>query len=284
MRQPNAGEWISVNGTTEAALASLPSGQGFFVEGKEGTNTITLKFTTDMQTSLHTSGTLLRAPAIGRTEAPMLRIRASRSGQGSEALVVKDTTAVNGYEAAEDMQLLLDNSLQEIPMVYTLAGNRTSTINRRRSLWRVPLGVLSNSEEPVQLTFSGMRSFGETLSLLDSQTGAVTPLRGNGNADCVKVEVPGVTTGRYFILSSERPALEDEQNFTQPLIQADNGSVTISSSAAHVLTYVRIVAADGRTVYKLTPYVSRLSLKLPTGVYVVEARTDEGESVGKVSL
>lgn len=284
MRQPNAGEWISVNGTTEAALASLPSGQGFFVEGKEGTNTITLKFTADMQTSLHTSGTLLRAPAIGRAEAPMLRIRASRSGQGSEALVVKDTTAVNGYEAAEDMQLLLDNSLQEIPMVYTLAGNRTSTINRRRSLWRVPLGVLSNSEEPVQLTFSGMHSFGETLSLLDSQTGAVTPLRGNGNADCVKVEVPGVTTGRYFILSSERPALEDEQNFTQPLIQADNGSVTISSSAAHVLTYVRIVAADGRTVYKLTPYVSRLSLKLPTGVYVVEARTDEGESVGKVSL
>lgn len=284
MRQPNAGEWISVNGTTEAALASLPSGQGFFVEGKEGTNTITLKFTADMQTSLHTSGTLLRAPAIGRAEAPMLRIHASRSGQGSEALVVKDTTAVNGYEAAEDMQLLLDNSLQEIPMVYTLAGNRTSTINRRRSLWRVPLGVLSNSEEPVQLTFSGMRSFGETLSLLDSQTGAVTPLRGNGNADCVKVEVPGVTTGRYFILSSERPALEDEQDFTQPLIQADNGSVTISSSAAHVLTYVRIVAADGRTVYKLTPYVSRLSLKLPTGVYVVEARTDEGESVGKVSL
>lgn len=284
MRQPNAGEWISVNGTTEAALASLPSGQGFFVEGKEGTNTITLKFTADMQTSLHTSGTLLRAPAIGRAEDPMLRIRASRSGQGSEALVVKDTTAVNGYEAAEDMQLLLDNSLQEIPMVYTLAGNRTSTINRRRSLWRVPLGVLSNSEDPVQLTFSGMRSFGETLSLLDSQTGAVTPLRGNGNADCVKVEVPGVTTGRYFILSSERPALEDEQDFTQPLIQADNGSVTISSSAAHVLTYVRIVAADGRTVYKLTPYVSRLSLKLPTGVYVVEARTDEGESVAKVSL
>lgn len=284
MRQPNAGEWISVNGTTEAALASLPSGQGFFVEGKEGTNTITLKFTADMQTSLHTSGTLLRAPAIGRAEAPMLRIRASRSGQGSEALVVKDTTAVNGYEAAEDMQLLLDNSLQEIPMVYTLAGNRTSTINRRRSLWRVPLGVLSNSEEPVQLTFSGMRSFGETLSLLDSQTGAVTPLRGNGNADCVKVEVPGVTTGRYFILSSERPALEDEKDFTQPLIQADNGSVTISSSAAHVLTYVRIIAADGRTVYKLTPYVSRLSLKLPTGVYVVEARTDEGESVAKVSL
>lgn len=284
MRQPNAGEWITVNGTTEAALASLPSGQGFFVEGKEGTNTINLKFTADMQTSLHTSGTLLRAPAIGRAEAPMLRIRASRSGQGSEALVVKDTTAVNGYEAAEDMQLLLDNSLQEIPMVYTLAGNRTSTINRRRSLWRVPLGVLSNSEAPVQLTFSGMRSFGETLSLLDSQTGAVTPLRGNGNADCVKVEVPGVTTGRYFILSSERPALEEEQNFTQPLIQADNGSVTISSSAAHVLTYVHIVAADGRTVYKLTPFTSRLSLKLPTGVYVVEARTDEGESVGKVSL
>lgn len=284
MRQPNAGEWISVNGTTEAALASLPSGQGFFVEGKEGKNTITLKFTADMQTSLHTSGTLLRAPAIGRAEAPMLRIRASRNGQGSEALVVKDTTAVNGYETAEDMQLLLDNSLQEIPMVYTLAGNRTSTINRRRSLWRVPLGVLSNSEEPVQLTFSGMRSFRETLSLLDSQTGAVMPLQGNGKADSVKVEVPGVTTGRYFILSSERPALEDEQDFTQPLIQADNGSVTISSSAAHVLTYVRIVAADGRTVYKLTPYVSRLSLKLPTGVYVVEARTDEGESVGKVSL
>ena len=284
MRQPNAGEWISVNGTTDAALASLPSGQGFFVEGKEGTNTITLKFTADMQTSLHASGTLLRAPAIGRAEVPVLRIHASRSGQGSEALVVKDTTAVNGYEAAEDMQLLLDNSLQEIPMVYTLAGNRTSTINRRRSLWRVPLGVLSDSEDPVQLTFSGMRSFRETLSLLDSQTGAVMPLQGNGKADSVKVEVPGVTTGRYFILSSERPSLEEEQDFTQPLIQADKGCVTVTSSAAHVLTYVHIIAADGRTVYKLTPFTSRLVLPLPSGVYVVEARTDEGESVGKVSL
>ena len=164
-------------GTTEAALASLPSGQGF-VEGKEGTNTINLKFTADMQTSLHTSGTLLRAPAIGRAESSMLRIRASRSGQGSEALVVKDTTAVNGYEAAEDMQLLLDNSLQEIPMVYTLAGNRTEHHQPTPLALARPLGVLSNSEEPVQLTFSGMRSFGETLSLLDSQTGAVDTAAG----------------------------------------------------------------------------------------------------------
>lgn len=280
--------WTTVNANNATtAQGILAPGQGFFVKAAQATGQLTLTFTADMMTSAHTAGSALKAPARRSPFAGSLRtlrIRAERSGLHSEALIMKDEQANNDYQPTEDMEALVDNSLADVPTVYTMAGQRASTINRRRSLYRVPLGVLSNSEAPTRLTFTGMSNFAETLSLLDEQTGNITPLTLASATDSVTVEVPGNTVGRYSILSSERPTDEDMQQLTRPIIQTDGQRVSITSSPQHPLTHVVVVDVAGRTLYNMTPFTASLSIKLPTGVYVIEARTAEGKTVCKVTL
>lgn len=289
MQNANDAQWTAVNADNAATAQGIVApGQGFFVKAKQATGSLQLTFTPDMMTSAHAVGSVLKLPARRALRANnvlgTLHVTAERNGQRSEAIVVKDAAANNAYAPNEDMEALVDNSLASVPTLYTLAGTQASSVNRRNSMFRVPLGVLSNSDAPTRLTFTGMAGFSETLSLLDEQTGLVTPLTLGTANDSVTVEVPGNTVGRYYIMSSEQPTADDLQQLTRPIIQVDGQRVVITSSAAHVLTHVQVVDAAGRTLYMMTPYMATLSLKLPTGVYVIEAQTTEGKTISKVTL
>lgn len=290
MQNADDKQWITVNdATTTTAQGVLTPGQGFFVKAAQPTGSLSLRFTADMMTSAKAVGSTLRAPARRQPLAGSLRtlrIRAARGGLRSEAIVVKDTEANNDYQPSEDLEALVDNALADVPMVYTLAGTQASTINRRHTMFRVPLGILSNSDAPTRLTFMGLNEFNETLSLLDEQTGLVTPLTLNTGAktDSVSLEVSGNAVGRYYILSSAEPTPDDLASLTRPLIQVDNQRLVITSSPAHPLTHVEVVDAAGRVLYQMKPFTSSLRLKLPQGIYVVEARTDEGKTVNKVTM
>ena len=289
MQNANDAQWTVVNADNAATAQGIVApGQGFFVKAKQATGSLQLTFTPDMMTSAHAVGSVLKLPARRALRANnvlgTLHVTAERNGQRSEAIVVKDAAANNAYAPNEDMEALVDNSLASVPTLYTLAGTQASSVNRRNSMFRVPLGVLSNSDAPTRLTFTGMAGFSETLSLLDEQTGFVTPLTLGTVNDSVTVEVPGNTVGRYYILSSEQPTADDLQQLTRPIIQVDGQRVVITSSAAHVLTHVQVVDAAGRTLYMMTPYMATLSLKLPTGAYVIEAQTTEGKTISKVTL
>ena len=289
MQNANDAQWTAVNADNAATAQGIVApGQGFFVKAKQATGSLQLTFTPDMMTSAHAVGSVLKLPARRALRANnvlgTLHVTAERNGQRSEAIVVKDAAANNAYAPNEDMEALVDNSLASVPTLYTLAGTQASSVNRRNSMFRVPLGVLSNSDAPTRLTFTGMAGFSETLSLLDEQTGLVTPLTLGTANDSVTVEVPGNTVGRYYIMSSEQPTADDLQQLTHPIIQVDGQRVVITSSAAHVLTHVQVVDAAGRTLYMMTPYMATLSLKLPTGAYVIEAQTTEGKTISKVTL
>lgn len=289
MQNADDAQWTVVNADNAATAQGIVApGQGFFVKAKQATGSLQLTFTPDMMTSAHAVGSVLKLPARRALRANnvlgTLHVTAERNGQRSEAIVVKDAAANNAYAPNEDMEALVDNSLASVPTLYTLAGTQASSVNRRNSMFRVPLGVLSNSDAPTRLTFTGMAGFSETLSLLDEQTGFVTPLTLGTVNDSVTVEVPGNTVGRYYILSSEQPTADDLQQLTRPIIQVDGQRVVITSSAAHVLTHVQVVDAAGRTLYMMTPYMATLSLKLPTGAYVIEAQTTEGKTISKVTL
>lgn len=289
MQNANDAQWTAVNADNAATAQGIVApGQGFFVKAKQATGSLQLTFTPDMMTSAHAVGSVLKLPARRALRANnvlgTLHVTAERNGQRSEAIVVKDAAANNAYAPNEDMEALVDNSLASVPTLYTLAGTQASSVNRRNSMFRVPLGVLSNSDAPTRLTFTGMAGFSETLSLLDEQTGLVTPLTLGTANDSVTVEVPGNTIGRYYIMSSEQPTADDLQQLTRPIIQVDGQRVVITSSAAHVLTHVQVVDAAGRTLYMMTPYMATLSLKLPTGAYVIEAQTTEGKTISKVTL
>lgn len=290
MQNADDKQWITVNdATATTAQGVLAPGQGFFVKAAHPTGSLSLSFTADMMTSAKAVGSTLRAPARRQPlggSLRTLRIRAARGGLRSEAIVVKDTEANNDYQPSEDLEALVDNALADVPTVYTLAGTQASTINRRHTMFRVPLGILSNSDAPTRLTFMGLNEFNETLSLLDEQTGHVTPLTLNTGAktDSVSLEVSGNAVGRYYILSSAEPTPDDLASLTRPLIQVDNQRLVITSSPAHPLTHVEVVDAAGRLLYQMKPFTSSLRLKLPQGIYVVEARTDEGKTVNKVTM
>ncbi len=293
MQNDDDAGWTTINSTTAAtANGILAPGQGFFVKAATATGLLALTFTPEMMAQAKAVNSLLRAPSRkGRsatTQAqPTLRIRATRNGETTEALVLKTDSASNAYLTAEDMETLVDNSQLSAPTVYTLAGNTVSCINRRRTMQRIPVGVLSDSEKPVSLTFSGMHTFSETLSLLDASNGSITPLSlgSTPEADSVTIEVPGVTTGRYYILTSDTtPDPEDEVTDSALLIQVVGQKAVISSPTAHPLTYVHIVDAEGRTLYTMSPYTAELSLKLAPGLYVVEANTDTQRSVAKITV
>lgn len=290
MQNADDKQWITVNdATATTAQGVLAPGQGFFVKAARPTGSLSLRFTADMMTSAKAVGSTLRAPARRQPlggSLRTLRIRAARGGLRSEAIVVKDTEANNDYQPSEDLEALVDNALADVPTVYTLAGTQASTINRRHTMFRVPLGILSNSDAPTRLTFMGLNEFNETLSLLDEQTGLVTPLTLSTGAktDSVSLEVSGNAVGRYYILSSAEPTPDDLASLTRPLIQVDNQRLVITSSPVHPLTHVEVVDAAGRVLYQMKPFTSSLRLKLPQGIYVVEARTDEGKTVNKVTM
>lgn len=280
-------QWITINGDTPAKNGVLASGQGFFVKTKDGYNSqdVELTFTASMMTSAHATQSQLRTlshnPNVSQRRT--LRIRATRGNHVSEALIKKDTAAANAFAAHEDMEAIYHNTLADAPMVYTIAGKQAAMVNRRKSMYRIPVGVQSNSDAPTLLTFSGMNEFNETLSLLDDLTGEVIPLT-LADKDSVTVEVEGNTAGRYFILTSEKPTPEDELTDIKPIVEVVGNKVCISANASHLLTYVHIVDAAGRTVYTMNPYLPALSLKLPTGIYVVEVRTESQSTTAKVTV
>lgn len=280
-------QWITINADTPAKNGVLASGQGFFVKTKDDYNNsdLELTFTASMMTSARATQSQLRTlshnPNVSRRRT--LRIRANRGSHVSEALIVKDTAATNAFDAHEDMEAIYHNTLADFPMVYTIAGKQAAMVNRRKSMYRIPVGVQSKSDAPTLLTFSGMNEFNETLSLLDDLTGEVIPLTLAGK-DSVKVEVAGNTAGRYFILTSEKPAPEDEQTDIKPIVEVIGNKVHISANASHVLTYVHIVDAAGRTVYTMNPYLPSLSVKLPAGIYVIDVRTESQSTTAKVTV
>ena len=285
----NAG-WITIN--TSGTPDVLAPGQGFFVKATGTSGTLELKFTAEMMASARGYNAVLRAPARRSTAAscPTLRMRTETKAGSSEAVIVKLAEASNDYAAAEDMLTLLDDNLKDVPTVYSLADHQALTVNTRRTMQRVPVGITGGTDGPVQVVFSGLETFGESLSLLDDLTGVVTPLTLNAkplpgvNELAATVDMQANVANRYFLLTSATPEAEEELTDVKPLVIVNGQKVNITTNAAYPLTYVHIVDAEGRTVYTLTPYTPTLSLKLPMGNYVVEARTATQAVTTKVNI
>lgn len=285
MKDTGSNLWISVNaGETAAASQVLASGQGFFVKLKSGQEP-KFVFNAGMMVSATSHKVGLKAPqrrGASAADVPVLRVRAERAGRGSEAVLVKSASAVDTYEPSEDMETLLDATQDASPTVFTLAGRRAVTLNRRRSLSRVGLGVTGRSDEEVRLTFTGMDSFFEDLSLLDAATGRTTLL--STGADTVSVTVPGQTAGRFFIVSSAADGEPDAADASAISVTVSRGEVTVAAPAAWPLEEVRAVAADGRTLHLAAPGEPVHKFRLDPGVYIITARSAGGVATRKVTV
>lgn len=282
--------WITVNTDSEASNRVLAPGQGFFVKASAAnpTGTLTLRFTPEMEASAVTAKAILRSPsrtAVGTT-CPTLRMKIEQGAQSTEAVIVKDSESKSDYQSAEDLELFFDQNLKDLPTVYSLAGTQATSVNRRPSMYRTPVGILGTGTDSLaRVTFSGLKEFSETLSLLDNLTGEVQPLTLAADANGeVSIDLPSRTTGRYFILSSEQPAPEEIAADGRPLVEVDGDHVTVSSTAAFPLRRVHIVDAEGRTLYLMQPFTPSISVRLPLGAYVIDAATERCNSQTKITV
>lgn len=205
------------------------------------------------------------------SSAPRLQLTASKGGKQSKALIVCKASADDAFQNNEDAELFLDSNLGNVPMVYTVAGNQTASINVRKSLTNIPLGVFTPDNGEVEVTISGQESFGN-FELYDAQTNH-SRLIGNGE---VSVMLKGYTHGRYFLRSDYVPTANEKVTAQKQIIiySAGNGQIVISS--VNPLTQVFVYDLSGKLVTGLTnlhtptAHVQGLN---PGQLYIVRAET-----------
>ena len=283
IKDETSGLWTTVNlaDPDPANRPRLSAGQGFFVKAKAAGTTCNVTYTPGMMVQQGRSS-MLQAPARRTAATPMLRIRAERDGQGSEAVVTENERATDAFLPAEDMETLVDQCLTATPVVYTLAGTRATTVNSRRTLSHVGLGITGQSDDNVTLTFTGMNTLGHELLLLDTRIGELTPL--TTGADSLRITVPGRSAGRYFLVTPGDGDSSDEAPEGTVSITARNGQVTVKALGALTLDEVQATAPDGRVHHHATPGTTTHHFTLAPGIYLITARTTLGTVTRKIAV
>ncbi len=267
--------WTLVEGTS-AKIAPL---QSFFVKARGDYLATTVTFTSDMQTLGET--VLTKAEENPFTRAiPQIRITATEGGRESHAVIVYDGEALSSFVDSEDAELFLDSNLDQVPMVYTVAGTQAVSINRTSDMSDLPLGIFSRSKGKLSLTFEGLDNFAE-VSLYDARDRQERPLHEGS-----MVVVDSDSHGRYFLRVGEATAnepLEDVDGGIR-IFSAARGKVVVTSSSVP-LRAVSLFGIDGKPVRLLTNLSSMSEvIELPEGLYVIHARTDRSEKSEKVII
>lgn len=268
------GHWVASDGQSSLAVVVAPL-QGFFVKNANGSspNRTKVKFTAVMMAPAYDKGATLKTrafkgrPAVAERPAGLV-VTALRGDKSSHALLVCSPDAANDYVPGEEAELLLDahlvSGVNSVPAVYTVAGNCAVSVNRVRSVGRIPPGVAGNDRSDVTLRFDGVESLGEEVRLYDAAADCYVPLRSG-----TEVTVPGITAGRYFLTG----AWADAVSAPDIVLDVSGKRVRLKVSSGESLTQVRVADAGGRVVYECAPSGSEHVFRLENGVYVIEART-----------
>ena len=263
--------------------AIVPPRYAFFLKKKESETAtqetmseLTLKFTTDMMVSTPRTTTTEDPDPQGGNPAPYLRIKAERDGNNSEATVMISSEASNKFVPGEDMETFVVSDISSsIPVVYTLTGNLATSINRIHDFMVLPIGIESNSDELVNVTFEGVENLSDSLMLYDTMTEKLLPLKSG-----TTTQMPGRTQNRFYIVKGENLQEAIEESSLQ--ITANNGRITVTSTTNQPITEVRVYDAGGRQVYEATPNRTKHRFSLLEGTYVVKAKTDSIQQTKKV--
>ena len=275
----------NIPGDGSTTIAPL---QGFFVEENTGStrdvNKVT--FNTSMTTVDVTganSPTLRSATVEAGNPFPKLYISAEREGLRSSTVVACREEASTGFKEGEDMDSMLDPDREEVPMVYTLAGNKAVIINSTPDLHNIPLGVYSSSTKPVTLRFTGMEAFDAPIYLYDVETKSAIEL----NDEQAELAIPGNTHGRYFLRSDYVPTDNDvvKAKGAISIYSMMPGQVIVSS--VDPLTRILVYNLSGQLVcsrtdlHTPTAYLDGLN---PGQIYIVRAETADQVQTEKVEV
>lgn len=248
--------------------------QSFFVKKKNGKTVPDVRFTSTMCIDRTITPGLLMASDYVKT----VEVETENSnGQTSKARIALRQEASADYDDEEDVDLLYDLNLKDIPQVYTVAGSLAVAVNATPKIEWMPMGVImENGEknERVNLDFKGVAKLDAPLYLYDAANGQYTELQ-DGN----EVSIQANEHGRYFLTQTRGTTgiqqIEAEAESNQLKVYSPAaGMIVVSALNGEKLGRVEVFTLDGKRVHSYQlPDKQRMILRVPSGVYIVKAST-----------
>lgn len=233
--------------------------QSFFVRLKDGQSASQLNFTSAMTVDREVFGGVKTASDEGQDQVSLTLTAASASGYSSRSKVVLDANASEDYDEAEDAQLLYDDQLKEVPVVYTVAGDEAVALNSLPNIDWMPLGVVGASSDvesgdagssansaSVLLAIDGISRLSSPLYLYDAATRKYQEIK-----DGEEVKVQANEHGRYFLTQTRSTTgIEDAEvgESDVKIYSPARGLIVVSKVSAPLLNKVEVYTLDGRLV------------------------------------
>lgn len=245
--------------------------QSFFVKKKEGEMVENVRFTSTMCVDRTiTPGLLMASDYVKSIEATT----ENSNGQTSKARIALRPEASADYDDQEDVDLLYDQNLKNVPQVYTVAGNEAVAVNAVPELSWIPLGIVSQQAEEVSLTLKGVNKLDAPVYLYDAASASFTEVH-DGEA----VKVKAGDHGRYFLTQTRTSTGIDrmeteEQSAPVKVYSPAAGMIVVSALGSEKLDRVQVFTLDGKMVHSYQlPDKQRMILRVPSGIYIVKAST-----------
>lgn len=271
--------WMVENGEVKAISSTEPDKQNyaiqptqsFFVKKEDGKTVENVRFTSTMCVDRTITPGLLMASDYVKT----VKVETENSnGQTSRARIALRPEASADYDDQEDVDLLYDQNLKDIPQVYTVAGNEAVAVNAVPELSWIPLGIVSQQAEEVSLTLKGVNKLDAPVYLYDAASASFTELH-EGEA----VKVKAGDHGRYFLTQTRTSTGIDrmeaeEQSAPVKVYSPAAGMIVVSALGGEKLDRVQVFTLDGKMVHSYQlPDKQRMILRVTSGVYIVKAST-----------
>ena len=271
--------WMVENGEVKAISGTeldmknyaIQPTQSFFVKKNAGATIGEVRFTSAMYVDRTiTPGLLMASDYVKSIEATT----ENSSGQTSKARIALRPEASADYDDQEDVDLLYDQNLKDVPQVYTVAGNEAVAVNAVPELSWIPLGIVSQQAEEVSLTLKGVNKLDAPVYLYDAASANFTEVH-DGEA----VKVKAGDHGRYFLTQTRTSTGIDcmeaeEQSAPVKVYSPAAGMIVVSALGSEKLDRVQVFTLDGKMVHSYQlPDKQRMILRVPSGIYIVKAST-----------
>ena len=271
--------WIVENGEVKAISGTerdmknyaIQPTQSFFVKKNADATIREVRFTSTMCVDRTITPGLVMASDYVKTVGVETE---NSNGQTSKARIALRPEASADYDDQEDVDLLYDQNLKDIPQVYTVAGNEAVAVNAVPELSWIPLGIVSQQAEEVSLTLKGVNKLDAPVYLYDAASASFTELH-DGEA----VKVKAGDHGRYFLTQTRTSTGIDrmeaeEQSAPVKVYSPAAGMIVVSALGGEKLDRVQVFTLDGKMVHSYQlPDKQRMILRVPSGVYIVKAST-----------
>lgn len=238
--------------------------QGFFVKVKEGATVSQAYFTLMMTTDRWISG----GSAISETPAKMsINVVENGKRMAMAKVVVKDD-ADDDFNNDEDIELLNNTELEDIPQVYTIAGTQAAALNALPKIGILPFGVIAKEKKMVAVELEANRYLDSPLYILDAKTGTYTP------ADHA-IEIEANEHGRYYITTAIYNIENDNEENTIRCFSPQSGTITVSSLGSN-LASVSIYTIDGKLLTSASGInATSWQKQVATGLYIIKVATED---------